>query len=64
MPRDAEAGWWHIFELMYLGRLREEIVAAQRAAADNLNEDTQQRVVTLNGAYQRVMATDPEEPAA
>jgi DNA primase len=62
MPKDAEAGWWHIFELMNLGRLREEIIAAQQAAATNLNEDTQQRLVALNEALQRVMASELEEP--
>ena len=63
MPRGVEAGWWHIFGLMNLGRLREELTAAQRAAAENLNEDTQRRLVALREALDRVTA-EPEEPAA
>ncbi len=62
MPRDAEVGWWHIFGLMNRGRLQEELIAAQRAAADNLNEGTQRRVIALREALNRVMETEPEEP--
>ncbi|HJS84773.1 MAG TPA: DNA primase, partial [Acetobacteraceae bacterium] len=63
MPRGVEAGWWHIFGLMNFGRLREELIAAQRAAAENLNEDTQRRLVALREALDRVTA-EPEEPVA
>ncbi len=64
MPSEAEAGWWHIFGLMNLGRLREELIAAQRAAADNLTEGTERRLVALREALDRVTAAEPEEPVA
>ncbi|MEO9189273.1 MAG: DNA primase [Acetobacteraceae bacterium] len=64
MPGDAEAGWWHIFGLMHLGRLREELAAAERAARASLDDATQRRLIALHDALERVMATEPDEPAA
>ncbi len=64
MPGDAEAGWWHIFGLMHLGRLREELVAAERAARASLDEGTQRRLIALHVALQGVMATEPEDPGS
>ncbi|HJS86161.1 MAG TPA: DNA primase [Acetobacteraceae bacterium] len=64
MPSEAEAGWWHIFGLMNRGRLQEELIAAQRAFADNPNEGTQRRLIALREALDRVTAAEPEEPVA
>ncbi len=64
MPGDAEAGWWHIFGLMHLGRLREELAAAERAARESLDDATQRRVIALHAALERVVATETDEPAA
>ncbi|MGA9865060.1 MAG: DNA primase [Acetobacteraceae bacterium] len=60
MPGDAEAGWWHIFGLMHLGRLREELVAAERAARVSLDDAAQRRLIALHDALERVMATEPD----
>lgn len=60
MPGDVEAGWWHIFGLMHLGRLREELAAAERAARVSLDDAAQLRIRRLNEALERVMATEPE----
>ena len=60
MPGDAEAGWWHIFGLMHLGRLREELAAAERAARVSLDDATQRRMIALHDALERVMATEPD----
>ncbi len=64
MPGDAEAGWWHFFGLMHAGQLREELVAAERAAEVNLDGGTQRRVIALRIALERMVATEPDEPAA
>jgi DNA primase len=64
MPGEAEAGWWHIFGLMHLGRLREERAAAERAFRVSPDEASQRRMVALYTAWERVMATEPDEPAA
>ena len=64
MPRDAEAGWWHVFGLMNRGRLQEELIAAKRAFEDNPNEGTQRRLIALREADHRVTTAEPEEPVA
>ena len=64
MPRDAEAGWWHVFGLMNRGRLQEELIAAKRAFEDDPHEGTQRRLIALREADHRITTAEPEEPAA
>ncbi len=62
MPGEAEAGWWHIFGLMHLGRLRAELAAAEAAARACLDSATQRRVIALREAASRAVAVETEEP--
>lgn len=62
MPEEAEAGWWHIFGLMNLPRLRAELAGAEADASVCLTDATQRRVIALRMARDRVLATEPDEP--
>ena len=63
MPEEAEAGWWHIFGLMNLPRLRAELAGAEADAAHSLDARSQRRLIALREAEARIFATDTDEPA-
>ena len=60
MPAEAEKGWWHIFGLLNLDRLREEVSLARAALAADMTPENQRRVVALREALDGVLSGDPE----
>jgi DNA primase len=60
MPAEAEAGWWHIFGLLNIEQLREEVALAQAEAARNLTPETQNRQKALVEALKKVLSGEPD----
>ena len=60
MPAEAEAGWWHIFGLLSLDRLREEVSLARVAFTQDPTPDTQRRLTALCEALDKVVSGEPD----
>jgi DNA primase len=60
MPTEAEAGWWHIFGLLNIEQLREEVVLAQAEATRNLTPETWHRQKALVEALNKVLSGEPD----
>jgi DNA primase len=60
MPAEAEAGWWHIFGLLNIEQLREEVVLAQAEATRNLTPETWHRQKALVEALNKVLSGEPD----
>ncbi len=60
MPAEAETGWWHIFGLLSLERLREEVSLARLAFTQDPTPDTQRRLTALCEALDRVVSGEPD----
>ena len=60
MPAEAEAGWWHIFGFLSVQRLGEEIALAETACAQDLTPQSQNRLVALKAALNKVISGEPD----
>jgi DNA primase len=60
MPAEAEAGWWHIFGFLNVQRLGEEIALAEAACAQDLTQQTQNRLLALKAALNKVSSGEPD----
>ncbi len=60
MPAEAEAGWWHIFGLMHVASLQEDVVAAGRDFAASPTTATQDRLIALTKALENL--TESQSP--
>ena len=60
MPAEAETGWWHIFGFLNAGHLRAEVTAARIEAEQDLNPDTQRRLLALTAALNKVLSGEPD----
>jgi DNA primase len=60
MPAEAEAGWWHIFGFLNVARLREEVALAEAACAQDLTLQTQNRLLALKAALNKVTSGEPD----
>jgi DNA primase len=60
MPAEAEAGWWHIFGFLNVQRLGEEIALAEAACAHNLTLQSQNRLLALKAALNKVNSGEPD----
>ena len=61
MPAEAEAGWWHIFGLMHVASLREDVVAAGRDFAASPTTATQARLIALTEALDHLTAAQSDD---
>jgi DNA primase len=60
MPAEAEAGWWHIFGFLNVQRLTEEIALAEAACAQDLTVQSQNRLLALKAALNKVNSGEPD----
>jgi DNA primase len=60
MPAEAEAGWWHIFGLLNVEHLREEVALAEADAIRNLTLATQRRLMALSEALAKIRSGEPD----
>jgi len=60
MPAEAEAGWWHIFGFLSVRRLGEEIALAEAACAQELTTQSQNRLLALKAALNKVVSGEPD----
>ena len=60
MPAEAETGWWHIFGLLNLDRLREEVSLARVAFTQDPTPETQRRLMALCSALDKVVSGEPD----
>ena len=60
MPAEAEAGWWHIFGFLNVQRLGEEIALAEAACAKDLTPESQNRLLALKVALNKVNSGEPD----
>ena len=60
MPAEAAAGWWHIFGFLNVQRLGEEIVLAEAACAQDLTAQSQNRLLALKAALNKVNSGEPD----
>jgi DNA primase len=60
MPAEAAAGWWHIFGFLNVQRLGEEIVLAETACAQDLTPQSQNRLLALKAALNKVNSGEPD----
>jgi len=60
MPAEAEAGWWHIFGFLNVDRLREEVALAETACAQDLTPQSQNRLLALKAALNKVNSGEPD----
>ena len=60
MPAEAEAGWWHIFGFLNVQRLGEEIALAEAACAQDLTPQSQNRLLALKAALNKVISGEPD----
>jgi DNA primase len=61
MPAEAEAQWWHIFNLLDLGGLNAQVERAIHDFADNPTEQTEKRLVALCSARDRLRSGEFDE---
>jgi DNA primase len=60
MPAEAEAGWWHIFGFLNVRRLGEEVALAEAACAQDLTPQSQNRLLALKAALNKVNSGEPD----
>jgi DNA primase len=60
MPAEAEARWWHVFNLLDLGGLNAQVERAIRDFADNPSEQAEKRLVALCSARDRLRSGEAE----
>ena len=60
MPAEAAAGWWHIFGFLNVQRLGEEIALAETACAQDLTAQSQNRLLALKAALNKVNSGEPD----
>jgi DNA primase len=60
MPAEAAAGWWHIFGFLNVQRLGEEIALAETACARDLTPQSQNRLLALKAALNKVNSGEPD----
>jgi DNA primase len=60
MPAEAEAGWWHIFGFLNVQRLGEEVALAEAACAQDLTPQSQDRLLALKAALNKVNSGEPD----
>ena len=60
MPAEAAAGWWHIFGFLNVQRLGEEIALAEAACAQDLTQQSQNRLLALKAALNKVNGGEPD----
>ncbi len=60
MPAEAAAGWWHIFGFLNVQRLGEEIALAEAACAQHLTPQSQNRLLALKAALNKVNSGEPD----
>ena len=60
MPAEAAAGWWHIFGFLNVQRLGEEIALAETACAQDLTPQSQNRLLALKVALNKVNSGEPD----
>ena len=60
MPAEAEAGWWHIFGFLNVQRLGEEVALAETACAQDLTPQSQNRLLALKAALNKVNSGEPD----
>ena len=60
MPAEAEAGWWHIFGFLNVQRLSEEVALAEAACAQDLTPQSQNRLLALKAALNKVNSGEPD----
>lgn len=60
MPAEAEAGWWHIFGFLNVQRLGEEVALAEAACAQDLTPQSQNRLLALKAALNKVNSGEPD----
>jgi DNA primase len=59
-PAEAEARWWHIFNLLDLGGLNAQVERAIRDFSDNPTEQTERRLVALCSAREKLRSGELE----
>jgi DNA primase len=59
-PAEAAAGWWHIFGFLSVQRLGEEIALAEAACARDLTPQSQNRLLALKAALNKVTSGEPD----
>jgi DNA primase len=60
MPMEAAAGWWHIFGFLNVQRLGEEIALAEAVCAQDLTHQSQNRLLALKDALNKVNSGEPD----
>lgn len=60
MPAEAVAGWWHIFGVLSVQRLGEEIALAEAACRQDLAPESQNRLIALKTAFNKVTRGEPD----
>jgi DNA primase len=60
MPAEAAAGWWHIFGFLNVRRLGEEIALAEAVCARDLTHQSQNRLLALKDALNKVNSGEPD----
>ena len=60
MPAEAASGWWHIFGFLNVQRLNEEIALAEAACAQHLTQQSQNRLLALKAALNKVNSGEPD----
>jgi DNA primase len=60
MPAEAEAGWWHIFGFLNVQRLGDEVALAEAACAQDLTPQSQNRLLALKAALNKVNSGEPD----
>jgi DNA primase len=60
MPAEAVAGWWHIFGFLNVQRLAQEIALAEAACAQDLTPQSQNRLLALKAALNKVTSGEPD----
>ncbi len=60
MPAEAAAGWWHIFGFLNVQRLGEEIALAEADCAQDLTLQSQNRLLALKAALNKVNSGEPD----
>jgi DNA primase len=60
MPAEAEAGWWHVFGFLSVQRLGEEIALAEAACRTELTPQSQNRLIALKAALNKVISGEPD----
>jgi DNA primase len=60
MPAEAGAGWWHIFGFLNVQRLGEEVALAEAACARDLTPQSQNRLLALKAALNKVNSGEPD----